>query len=151
MLLRGSVIQPLVCIPTQSEGTRANIWFAENSLHTFLMLAGELPASVFMKDFSHCGDYNAWVCDPWSNLFCEMSQFPMMVMAKAQQWEAEGKEIYTGFNDTALQATHWAHRLLRTKMYLDRMTDNRGRQTDFYKKCFTLSWSTKLSRWWRSR
>ena len=128
-----------------------DIWFAENELHTFLMLSRELPGSMFLKDFSHCGDYNAWVCDPWCNLFCEMHQFPMMVMAKAQQWEMEGKEIYFDNDSVSALATRWAHKLLRTKIYFDRMTDNTGRQTEVYKKYFTLSWSTKLSRWWRSR
>lgn len=128
-----------------------NIWFAENDMHTFIMLAEDLPSSMILNDFQYRVDSNSWVCDPWCNLFCEMHAFPMIIMAKAGKWEMEGKEIYFGNDTIAALATHWAQRLLRTKIYFDRMTDSTGRPTDFYKKYHTLSWSTKVLRWWHSR
>ena len=129
----------------------SNIWFAENDLHTFIILAGELPESMLINDFSQSIDNNFWVCDPWCNLFCEMHQFPVRVMAKAERWKMQGKEIYLGNDPVTTPAICWAHKLLQTRICFDRMTDNTGQKTELYKKYFTLSWSAKVSRWWRSR
>ncbi|UYM18721.1 hypothetical protein [Endozoicomonas euniceicola] len=127
-----------------------NIWFARNNLHGFIILAEELPASMLLDDFRHCTGNSFWVCDPWCNLFCEMHQFPMMIMAKAQKWTMEGKEIYLDNDRSIALGIFWAYQLLQTKIFFDRMTDSTGKKTELYKKDFTLSWSAKLSRWWRS-
>ena len=106
-----------------------DIWLAENDMHTFIVLAGELPFSMLIDDFRHCTNNNYWVCDPWFNLFCEMHQFPMTVMAKAQKWAKEGKEIYLDDNDIAIAiAPLWAHEMLQTRIFFHRKTDSTGQK-----------------------
>ena len=119
-----------------------NIWYAENDLHTFIMLAGELPDSILTNDFCHCTDNSIWVCDPWCNLVCEMPQYPKSAMEKAQSWEMQGKEIRSSRVES-IPATHWVCRMLKTQTSFYRITDSTGRKTDLYKKYFTLSEAAK--------